>query len=149
MAQISPRHRFNFMLHKNLSEDLQCLVNAVNENSYVPPHRHISAEDRRETFTIERGHLWIVIFEENGKIKEKIKLDAKDPNAQKTFVIETGAIHTVVSDGPFVVLELKQHPEGGYDKNTDKEMFPKWSPPEKSPRAKKYYRNLLQEVLCF
>ena len=81
-------------------------------------------------------------IEENGKIKEKIKLDAKDPNAQKTFVIETGAIHTVVSDGPFVVLELKQHPEGGYDKNTDKEMFPKWSPPEKSPRAKKYYRNL-------
>ncbi|MBL7036864.1 cupin fold metalloprotein, WbuC family [Candidatus Microgenomates bacterium] len=142
----STRGRFNFMVHTDLEESLQCLVNAVSENSYAQPHKHSGGKDRRETFTVVRGHLWVVTFEENGSIKQKIKLDANDSDAQKTFVIETGEIHTVISDEPFVVLELKQHPKGGYDPKTDKEFAP-WAPSEKNTKeANIYYKELTRKV---
>lgn len=160
MAKISKRGRFNFMLHQSFEEDFQCLVNAVDRNSYVPPHQHTNAEDRRETFTVVRGHFWIIEFDVEGQITKKVKLDADDINATKTYEIETGIIHTVVSDGPFVTLELKQHLKkgaidlvtgkineiGGYKAETDK-VFPSWAPSEKDFRAQDYNNWLLQEVL--
>lgn len=145
MAKRSPRGRFNFMLHKNLSEDLQALINAIDKSNYVPPHKHNNTDDRRETFAVVKGHFWVVLFDEEGNITDKIKLDNDDPNAPKSYEIKTGVIHTVISDSPFVTLELKQHPSGGYNGATDK-VFPDWAIKESDPRASEYFSNLLREV---
>lgn len=144
LAEESPTGRFNFMAHKGLTEEVHFLFNAVYKNSYVQPHSHNNGGDRRETFSAVKGHFWVVVFDEQGAIEKIVRLDSQNPTNK--FTVETGKIHTVLSDVSFVTFELKQHPKGGYNSEIDK-VFAPWSLSAKDEGAKTYYDNLLEFVL--
>jgi len=62
--------------------------------SYIRPHRHLDLL-KDETFMIVRGRLGILIFEDNGEVKEKLLLEADGENIGVD--IPAGLFHTAVS----------------------------------------------------
>ncbi|MBF0289600.1 MAG: WbuC family cupin fold metalloprotein [SAR324 cluster bacterium] len=131
----SERRRLNHNFHQ--PEDLvNRMLNAIEPDSYVRPHRHKSPP-KEETFIILQGKGAILIFEEDGSICEVFPLD---PTESKWGVdIPAGAYHTVVSlVTETIYFEVKAGP---YVPITDKDFAP-WAPPEKTAEAMDYLKQL-------
>ena len=69
LARTLPRLRRNYNFHKEYSDTLQRLLNAMEPLSYIRPHKH-EAPDKREVFFVLRGTALVVEFDENGNIAE-------------------------------------------------------------------------------
>ena len=68
-AAESPRRRKNFNFHAALSHPAERLLNAVEPDSYIRPHRHAQPL-RDETFIAVRGAFGLVLFDESGAISK-------------------------------------------------------------------------------
>jgi cupin fold WbuC family metalloprotein len=136
-AKVSPRKRKNLNFHKEPSDPLQRLLNAIEPGSYVQPHKHESP-DKREVFMAVRGRLLVVEFDDEGKITDHTIIDAQ----QGPFVVEIAAKtwHTIVSllNGS-VVFEVK---DGPYEAMSDKNFAP-WAPKEGDKQAGDYIQSVL------
>lgn len=134
-ARSNPRLRKNFNIHQVDSFPAQRLLNAVEPDSYIRPHRHLDPL-KDETFVIIRGRLGIIVFDNSGEISEKILLDAEGENIVAD--IPSGVFHTAVSlaEGT-VFFEAKAGP---YLPLTEDEI-PSWSP-ESGAGADQYLAGL-------
>ncbi len=139
-ASSVPRKRKNFNFHKEYSDTLQRLLNAMEPMSYIQPHKH-QDPDKREVFIALRGRILVVEFDENGGISDHIILDplkgvygAEIP--ERTFhtivSLEDGSVAYEVKDGPYSPID---------DKN-----FAGWAPREGSPHASSYLEALLKQL---
>lgn len=135
-ARLSPRLRMNDNLHE-LPDKVQRFLNAIEPGSYVRPHRHMDPP-RAECFTVLKGKFLVVLFDDGGKVTEKIILDGMKNIA---IEIKPGIWHTVISlrkGGIF--FEVK---EGPYVPTTDKDFAP-WAPAEAGKEAEKWMKNLVK-----
>ena len=120
-ARLSPRQRMNFNLHK-LSDPVQRMLNAIEPESYIQPHRHLSPP-KVEVFMILKGKGCILIFSDDGEITETFLL--KEGGDIAGVEIPPGVWHTVLSmESGTVFFEVK---DGPYQALTDKDFAP-WSP---------------------
>jgi cupin fold WbuC family metalloprotein len=138
-AAASPRRRKNHNLHASDEAPVHRLLNAVQPDSYIAPHRHLDpAKD--ETFIVLRGLMGLLIFDEAGNIIEKIKVGADDTagtagtaaNGALGVDIPAGTWHTsfaLVQDT--VIFEVKAGP---YRPLSEAERAP-WAPMENAPGA--------------
>ena len=119
-----PRLRAPHEFHASFQDPIQRLLNAIEPGSYVRPHRH-SAADRWEWFQALAGAAGILIFDNKGKVLERVDIRSAGP--VYGVEIPAGVWHTVVSLAPGTVLfEIKPGP---YVPLTDKD-FAQWAPPE-------------------
>lgn len=93
-AKVNPRLRKNWNIHPGDNFPAHRLLNAMEPQSYIRPHRHLDLL-KDETFMIVRGRLGILIFEDNGEVKEKLLLEADGENIGVD--IPAGLFHTAVS----------------------------------------------------
>lgn len=108
-ASASPRKRKNHNFHRH-EEAVQRLLNAIQPDSYVRPHKHEGVE-KFEFFVVLQGRAGIVIFEDSGDIKETHVLSVSGP--LRGIEIPGETYHSLVGLLPdTVVLEIK---EGPYD----------------------------------
>lgn len=153
-AAASPRRRKNHNLHTSDHALAHRLLNAVQPDSYIAPHRHLDpAKD--ETFVVLRGLMGLIIFDDAGNIVERIKVSAGDPkvvqgkqsagaggtannaaNSAESITlgadIPAGTWHTSFALVPdTVILEAKVGP---YHPLTNAERAP-WAPAENTPEA--------------
>lgn len=136
-AKASQRLRKNYNFH-NLSDQVQRMLNAIEPDSYVAPHRHL-APPKVEFFMLLRGSLAVIIFNDDGSIDQTIYLDKKNVGID----IKPGTWHTIISLEPeTVVLEAK---DGPYLPATDKDFAP-WAPLEGEPTVKKYFAELKKKI---
>ena len=70
-AKENPRLRKNWNLHPADNFPAHRLLNAMEPQSYIRPHRHLEPL-KDETFMIVRGRLGILVFADDGKVKEKL-----------------------------------------------------------------------------
>jgi cupin fold WbuC family metalloprotein len=110
-------------------------------DTYPRPHCH-DGEGRYETLFPLFGEAAALVFEDDGKVKKVIPMGGRF--GRKIVQIEPGVYHTVVALTPFLMLELKVHPEG-YTKESDK-VFASWAPEEESRKAKEYLEKLKAEI---
>ena len=61
--------------HKHDGEALHRMFNAVQPGSYLRPHRHIDPP-KAEVFIVLRGALALFVFEDDGRIREQVRLAA-------------------------------------------------------------------------
>lgn len=135
-ARASDRRRRNRNFHAVSSHPAQRLLNAIEPDSYVQPHRHRLA-DRDETIVMVRGAVGIVVFDEDGRITRTAVLRAGGENVGAHLPANT--FHTLVALEPgSVFFEAKAGP---YDAATDKELAP-WSPAEGAAEAMAYHAQL-------
>jgi len=138
-AKLSPRLRMNHNFHE-LSDTVQKMLNAVEPDSYIRPHRHITPE-RSEMFLVLTGSGGVIIFDNDGGIKDVYKLEAGQdvlginipPGNWHTIVsIETGTVFMEVKEGPYIAI-------------SDKDFAP-WAPSPENCRYKNYLAGLRKLV---
>jgi cupin fold WbuC family metalloprotein len=131
----SPRRRMVLPLHKTPGAVLQRMLNALQPGSYVRPHKH--APPRCESLVLLRGALRFVAFDDSGEIRRAVDLR---PDGDLAVDIEPDVYHMMLAlSEDSVVFEVKTGP---YDAATDKTWAP-WAPPEDSPEAEAYLRDLI------
>jgi cupin fold WbuC family metalloprotein len=140
-ASASIRKRKNHNFHITESDSIQRMLNAVEPDSYIHPHKHINP-DKREVFIIIKGRMAVVEFNDKGEASNYIILDASLGNYAAE--ITPASWHTVISfQSGSVYYELK---DGPYDSKTDK-IFAKWSPEEGTADANQYLKSLIEKIV--
>ncbi len=135
-AAASPRRRKNHNFHPRDDHPAHRLLNAMQVDSYIPPHRHLDP-DKDETFVVLRGALGVIIFDDAGNVALAKRVCAG--GAAIGVDIPHGTWHTVVAlEAATVFLEAKAGP---YLPFTEAERAP-WAPAESSTQAAAYLESL-------
>jgi cupin fold WbuC family metalloprotein len=139
-AKHTVRLRKNYNLHQEESDPLQRMLNALEPDTYVQPHKHQNP-DKRELFMPIRGSISLIVFDDNGLFVSAVTLSEK--SSQRIAEIEAGVWHTVICNEPDTVyFEIK---DGPYDVNNDK-TFATWAPSEFDKTRNEYLQVLIKLV---
>ena len=135
-AKQSPRLRKNYNFHGSDGEPCHRLLNALEPDSYIQPHRHLDPH-KDETLAVIRGRMGLVVFDRDGAVKEKALLE---PNGDVLLVnIPHGTFHTLVAlKERSVFFEAKAGP---FVPLSPEEKAP-WAPPEGDASAVSYLASL-------
>lgn len=122
-AATSARLRANHNIHPQLDDPVQRFFNALQPGTYVRPHRHTDPA-RWELFLILSGHVSVLVFDDQGRVSERLELQEGGPTLG--LEIPPGRWHSLVAMQASVLFELK---EGPYNPLIDKD-FVAWAPDE-------------------
>lgn len=123
-AGASPRRRQNLNFHAELAHPAQRLLNAVEPDSYIRPHRHAD-KLRDETFVVVRGAFGLVLFDAEGGVTQTALMRAGGDLIGAH--VPGATYHTLVALAPgSIFFEAKAGP---YQPLTDKD-FGSWAPKE-------------------
>jgi cupin fold WbuC family metalloprotein len=136
-AAASPRRRKNFNFHAHESAPANRLLNAIEPDSYVQPHRHLDPA-KGETLVVLRGAVGLVVFDDKGAVLQHAVLRAG--TGALGVDIPHGTWHTFVGLEPgSVIFEAKAGP---YLPLTREEKA-SWAPKEGDPAAMAYMEKLI------
>jgi len=142
-AKTSKRRRMNYNFHNEDSANLQRMLNAMEPDTYIQPHKH-EDPDKVEAFFALRGRILVVEFDDEGNISDHIILDPLKGNFGAE--IATRKWHSIISlEKNSVAYEVK---DGPYDAKIDKN-FASWAPMEGDPEALKYNQEILEKLNVF
>ncbi len=135
-AAANPRRRKNFNFHPHESAAANRLLNAIEPDSYVQPHRHLDpAKD--QTLVVLRGAVGLVVFDEDGGILQHAVLRAG--SSAIGVDIPHATWHTFVALEPeSVIFEAKAGPY----MPLAREEKASWAPAEGDPAAVAYLERL-------
>ena len=139
-AKKSSRRRQNFNFHKEDSATLQRMLNALELDTYIQPHKHENP-DKVEAFFVLRGRILVVEFDDEGNITEHIVLDSRKGNYGAEIAPRTW--HTIICLEPgSVAYEVK---DGPYNVAVDKNFAP-WAPAEGDKNCTAYITEILEKL---
>lgn len=133
----SPRRRVIAPFHRSAADPLHRMLNAVQPDSYVRPHRHLEPP-KAEAWIALQGSLVFFTFDDDGEVRQCVRLAADD----ELFGVDLvpGVYHSfVVLEPDTVIYEVKTGP---YRESDDKAFAP-WAPEEGDPQAESYMQTLL------
>ncbi|MCP5268186.1 MAG: WbuC family cupin fold metalloprotein [Zoogloeaceae bacterium] len=136
-----PRLRANFNFHPADDFPAHRLLNAIEPDSYLPPHRHLDA-NKDETLIVLRGQLGALCFDDQGHVRQHWLLTA----GGDCWGIEIphGVWHTVIALQPgTVIFEAKSGP---YCPLLPEEKAP-WAPAEGDAEARIYLQQIRRNFL--
>lgn len=111
-ATQSPRLRMNHNFHASEDATINRLLNAMEPDTYIRPHRHLNP-DKEEIFLLLRGKAILFIFDDNGNITSQLSLNPVEgvygaelePGVwHSLLVLESGTVVYEVKEGPFAPL---------------------------------------------
>jgi cupin fold WbuC family metalloprotein len=135
----SPRRRVIQPFHKSDADLLHRMLNVIQPDSYVRPHRHLDPP-KSEAWVVLQGAVAFFTFEDDGRVRDCLGLEA----GGERFGVDLapGLYHGLVALAPDTVLyEVKNGP---YAPANDKSFAP-WAPEEGSPAAASYLARLREE----
>lgn len=137
-AETSQRRRKNYNFHVSETAPSHRLLNAMEPDSYVPPHCHLDAS-KDETIVAVRGKFGVVEFDQAGNVTGKTVL--APGSAVVGINIPHGIYHTLLALEPgSVFFESKAGP---YAPLTEAEKV-SWAPQEGADAAVAYLANLAE-----
>lgn len=139
LAGRSPRHRAIVRYHDH-AEAVQRMMNALEPDSYVRPHRHADP-DKVEVFVALAGRALALSFDDDGRVTGFALIDAAgDPRGVE---IPPRTWHSVVALAPGTVLY--EVIEGAFSPSTHK-SYAAWAPAEGTPEATAFQEALLARL---
>ena len=110
----SPRRRVHSNIHSSLDEQCQSVLNAIQPDSYTPPHRH-ELSNPRELLMAVRGRLAPLEFDDEGGVVSCVQFGTElhhDDECQSVGVeLLPSSWHTVLAmEEDSILLEVKQGP---------------------------------------
>ncbi len=140
-AKASARRRKNHNFHLDDQDICHRLLNALELDSYIPPHRHLSPS-KAESIVILRGRVGILFFDSEGQISQHCALQ---PDSELLGVdISPGVYHSLVALAPgSVFFEAKAGP---YVPLTADERAA-FAPTENTPEARAYLAWMKQRFI--
>ena len=140
-ARSNPRLRQHFNLHRSYDEPSQRLLNALEPETYIRPHRHLR-DPKPENFIGLSGRMVLLTFSEEGTIEQVLPFGPGEgilgidlpPGIWHTVIcLESGSVLLEAKPGPFLPIY-------------DKDLAP-WAPEEGSAEAVGYLEDLRTVVL--
>jgi cupin fold WbuC family metalloprotein len=137
-AAASPRRRANFRFHA-LEEPVQRMVNAIEPDSYVRPHKH-EDPDKVEVFLALTGAAVVVAYNDAGTPRDHAVIRAGGPvwgveipprTWHSLIAIEAGSAFYEVIEGPY--------------EETRHKRFPSWAP-EDAAEGLAFNRGVLTQL---
>lgn len=135
-ARRSPRRRKNHNFHPTEAHASSRLLNAIEPDSYIRPHRHLEPT-KDETLIAVRGRLGVVFFDEAGNVTghavispegEAIGANIPDSVYHTVLALEPGSIFFEAKAGPYrPIIEEEKAP---------------WAPAEGDPLVSAYLAGL-------
>jgi cupin fold WbuC family metalloprotein len=136
-SRSSPRRRVIAPFHKHHADPLHRMLNAVQPDSYIRPHRHLDPP-KAEGWVLLRGALAFFTFDDDGRVRDCMRVAAGgDPFGVD---LAAGIYHAFIALQPdTVIYEVKPGP---YAADNDKSFAP-WAPAEGDPQVPAYMQALL------
>lgn len=136
LARQSPRRRKNHNFHGADEDACHRLLNAMEPDSYIPPHCHLDPS-KDETILALRGRFGVVCFDPEGGVQGKAMLQAGGEEIGVN--IPHGVFHTLVALAPDgVFFEAKAGPY----RPLSPEEKASWAPAEGEADARRYLAEL-------
>ena len=131
-ARVAPRRRKNFNFHADEADASHRLLNAMEPDSYIPPHCHLEAS-KDESIIALAGRFGMVFFDREGNVTGTVSLA---PGGEAVGVnIPHGVFHSVVALEPgSIFFEAKAGPYRALEP-AEKAA---WAPAEGEPGAAVY-----------
>lgn len=141
-ASKSPRQRQHLNLHDSYSDKCQRLINVVNSDSYIQPHRHC-VDPKIETLVALQGFFSLIKFNNEGDIIQISQFGSQQyvGHSCDAFGVEIypQEWHTIIAMTPgAILLEIK---EGPFDPSIAKDLA-SWAPKEGDLDSKSYLDSL-------
>ncbi len=131
-ARASPRRRMHRNLHSGYDDPCQHLIIAIEPDSYVRPHRHLT-DPKAEAFIALKGRLALFLFDDDGTIASITHMGLGEDVV--AVDLPAGVWHAVVSLAPgSVFYEAKSGP---FAPDQPKDPAP-WAPAEDGDGAADY-----------
>ena len=139
-AKTSLRRRMNYNFHPQLDDPLQRMLNCLEPNTYIQPHKHENP-DKCEAFILLKGKVLVVEFDNDGRVTSHTLLEAGTGTygaeiAPRVFhciiALEPGSVVYEVKNGPYSPLD---------DKN-----FASWAPKEGTEGCQAYQERLVKQL---
>lgn len=128
-------------IHISYDDPCQRLLNAVQVDSYIRPHRH-SVDPKVETLFALTGRFGVFAFDTAGAIRDYVCIGSEKYMSNSVGMaveVDPRTWHTVIALEPgSILLELKPGP---FDPDLAKEFAP-WAPEEGGLDANDYLRGL-------
>lgn len=131
-AQDLPRRRKNFNFHGAEADASHRLLNAMEPDSYIRPHRHLE-ESKDESIIALSGRFGMVFFDQSGNVTgtaslipggETVGVNIPHGVFHSVVALEPGSVFFEAKAGPYRVLEA-----------AEKAI---WAPAEGEPEAAAY-----------
>lgn len=131
-AQAAPRRRKNFNFHAAEADASHRLLNAMEPDSYVPPHCHLDAS-KDESIIALSGRFGVIFFDPEGSVTGTASLapggktvGVNIPHGvfHSVVALETGSLFFEAKAGPYRALEPAEKAS--------------WAPAEGEPDAAAY-----------
>jgi len=137
-AKQSSRLRKNYNFHTSDGDVCHRLLNAMEPDSYIQPHRHLDS-NKDETLVVIRGKMGVIMFNSDGAVAERVSLE---PTGNIMMVnLPHGKFHTMISlEEGSVFFEAKAGP---FVPLTRDERAP-WAPEEGAESSSAYLASLKQ-----
>lgn len=139
-AKQSPRRRTHHNLHASLDENFQRLLIAIEPQSFVTPHRHLTPA-KPECLVGLRGMVAVVTFDDEGKPTTAVRVGPRG-DAQGCD-IPPGTWHTAVClEEDTVILEAKLGPYQPVEPSD----VAAWAPREGDDACEDYLQQLTEFI---
>lgn len=122
------RRRVRICAHPDTNDALHEMVIVLMRGIYVPPHRHM---DKSESFHIIEGMMKVVIFEDDGKVREIIEMGDSASGRAMFYRLASPLYHLVIPETKYVVFHEVTN---GPFKKVDFHSVP-WAPDEEGNPA--------------
>lgn len=101
LAATSPDGRARLCLHHALSDPVQEMILALTSANCYPAHRH---REKAESYHILDGELGILIFDDEGRVRQRQLLSGSASGAGRAMRIAPMIWHAVIALSPVVVF---------------------------------------------
>lgn len=131
----SARRRARLCAHPDPADPLHEMIICLARGTYIRPHRH---PGKSESFHMIEGELEVVLFENDGAIREVIRMGPYSSGAVFFYRLAEPCFHTVLVRSPHVLFH--ETTNGPFDP-ADTEFAP-WSPAAGDAEAGRYIQQL-------
>jgi cupin fold WbuC family metalloprotein len=136
----APRGRTRVCAHQDSAQVVQEMLIVLGRDGYVRPHRH---HGKSESFHVVEGRADIVVFNDDGRIREVIPMGPADSGRVFFYRIDAPFYHTLVIRTPvFVIHETTCGPfKAGATEGAP------WAPAEDDVAAGGSFQRRLQQAV--
>lgn len=101
LAMKNPRKRARICTHKNPGELLHEMFIVHTKETTIPVHKHL---DRAESLTVLHGRADLVLFDDDGRIRETIPMGEIGSGLPFYYRLSNPIFHTLKIHSPFLVF---------------------------------------------
>jgi cupin fold WbuC family metalloprotein len=136
-ARNQPTRKARLCLHESPQSPVHDMIIVHGRDTYVRPHRH---KLNGETLTVLQGDATAVIFDEDGGIRDLIRMQPIDAGGVAFYRMPANVYHALLIESEWLVFH--ETCKGPFDRTNSE--FAAWSPAPGDPDAAQRYLTALR-----